>query len=143
MYSFIRLLAQEFILLSAIAFLAVCILAFTNPQAVMDLVQVRLPNTDAYSSIRGAYGGVGLALFISLVYLLLRNRRTGLRFLCLLWGGYALSRMLTIFVEGALGAFGRQWLFIESIGFLMALGLLWVDRGDVLTENSLRSEGRR
>jgi|GEM_PF-1100551 len=143
MQSRIGLLAQGFILLSAAAFLSVSVLAFINPQAVMDLVQVRLPNTDAYSSIRGAYGGVGLTLCISLVYLLLRDRRTGLRFLCLLWGLYALSRVLTIFIEGTLGAFGRQWLLIETTGFLIALSLLWADRRVVFTDTRLRNEGRR
>ena len=139
----IRLLAQGFILLSAAAFLWVSVLAFIDPQSVMNLVQVRLPNNDAYSSIRGAYGGVGLTLCISLVYLLLRNWQMGLAFLCLLWGLYALSRLLTIFIEGTLGAFGRQWLSIEAIGFLIALSLLWADRRVAVTDTGLRHESRR
>ena len=94
----------------------------------MDLVQVKLANTDAFSSIRGAYGGVGLTLFISLIYLMLRDVTKGLAFLSLLWGAYTLSRTITIFAEGALGPFGRQWLLIESIFFLIALSLLWVNR---------------
>ncbi len=143
MQSLSRLLAQGFILLSAAAFLSVSVLAFTNPQSVMDLVQVHLPNNDAYSSIRGAYGGVGLTLCISLVYLLLRDRQLGLRFLCLLLGLYTLSRILTIFVEGTLGAFGQQWLLIEFLGFLIALSLLWVDRRVVLTDTRLHRESHR
>lgn len=120
--------AQGFILLSALALLSVSIMAFANPQSVMDLVGVRLTNTDAFSSIRGVYGGAGLTLFISLVYLMLRDVPKGLAFLCLLWGFYALSRTITIFAEGALGAFGRQWVIIESIFFLIALSLLWINR---------------
>ena len=94
----------------------------------MDLVGVKLTNTDAFSSIRGVYGGVGLTIFITLIYLMLRDAQKGLLFLSLLWGFYALSRTLTIFAEGALGAFGRQWLLIESIFCLISLVLLWANR---------------
>lgn len=120
--------AQGFILLSALSLLSVSLLAFSNPQAVMDLVRVQLTNTDAFSSIRGVYGGVGLTLFISLFYLMVKDVPKGLAFLCLLWGFYALSRTITIFTEGALGAFGRQWLVIESLFFAIALTLLWMNR---------------
>jgi nitrate reductase gamma subunit len=134
--------AQGFILLSALALLSVSVMAFSNPQSVMDLVGVKLTNTDAFSSIRGVYGGVGLTLFITLIYLMLRDVKKGLVFLSLLWGSYALSRILTIFTEGALGAFGRQWLLIESIFCLIALVLLWtnrkVDSTSILQSNATR-----
>lgn len=102
-------------------------MAFSNPQAVMDLVGVQLTNTDAYSSIRGVYGGVGLTLFITLVYLALTDYRKGLVFTSLLWGFYAVSRLITIQVEGALGAFGNQWLTIESTLCALSLLLLWAN----------------
>ncbi|GAB3803694.1 hypothetical protein GCM10028819_33990 [Spirosoma humi] len=120
--------AQGFILLSALALLSVSLMAFSNPQSVMDLVQVQLTNTDAFSSIRGVYGGVGLTLFISLLYLMVRDIQKGLVFLSLLWGFYALSRTITVFAEGPLGAFGRQWLVIETLFFLIALALLYVTK---------------
>jgi hypothetical protein len=94
----------------------------------MDLVHVHLGNTDAFSSIRGVYGGVGLTLFISIVYMLVRDVRHGLMFLCMLWGFYAFSRIMTIFAEGSLGAFGTQWLTIESIFFSIALVLAIIYR---------------
>jgi len=117
--------SQGFILLSAFALLSVSVMAFGNPQSVMDLVGVKLTNTDAFSSIRGVYGGVGLALFITLLYLMFRNITNGLTFLTLLWGFYALSRVVTIFSEGSLGQFGMRWLWIESLLCLMAVVLLW------------------
>ena len=120
--------AQGFILVSALALLSVSVMAFSNPQSVMDLVQVKLTNTDAFSSIRGVYGGVGLTLFISLIYLMRTNVPNGLALLCLLWGFYALSRTITVFTEGALGTFGQQWLLIESVFCLIALTLLWATR---------------
>ncbi|RRB04040.1 DUF4345 domain-containing protein [Larkinella rosea] len=116
--------AQGFILLSALALLSVSVMAFSNPQSVMDLVHVQLHNTDAFSSIRGVYGGVGLTLFISLIYLMINDVNKGLAFLSLLWGFYALSRTITVFVEGALGDFGQQWLVTESVFFIIALVLL-------------------
>ena len=116
------------ILFSAFSLLYVSVTAFISPQAVMDLVQVKLTNTDAYSSIRGVYGGVGLAIVISLVYLAYTDAEKGLQFLALLWGFYALSRLLTIAAEGALGSFGTQWLVIESTLCLLTLVLLMVRR---------------
>lgn len=41
------LVAQGFILVSALALLSVSVMAFLNPQAVMDLVEVNLTSTDA------------------------------------------------------------------------------------------------
>ncbi len=121
-------IAQAFILLSALALLSVSLMAFSNPQSVMSLVQVKLTNTDAFSSIRGVYGGVGLTLFISLLYLMVQDVQKGLFFLSLLWGFYALSRIITLFVEGPLGAFGRQWLIMETLFFIIALTLSWLTR---------------
>lgn len=127
----LRLAAQGFILLSAISLLSVSLMAFANPQSVMDLVAVELNNTDAFSSIRGVYGGVGLTLFVALIYLLRLNFRKGLAFLCLLWGLYALSRLITIFAEGPLGAFGTQWLITESVFFLVAFVLYLLNKSAV------------
>ena len=127
----LRLASQGFILLSAISLLSVSLMAFANPQSVMDLVAVQLNNTDAFSSIRGVYGGVGLTLFVSLMYLLRQNFRTGLAFLCLLWGFYAISRLITIFAEGPLGAFGTQWLITEAVFFVVAFVLYLVSKSAV------------
>lgn len=117
------MLSRGFMGLSALSMLMVSLMAFADPQSVMDLVQVKLDNTDAFSSIRGVYGGVGLTLFITIVYLLWKDVKLGLTFLCLLWGLYTLSRIITIFVEGSLGAFGSQWLIIESCFFAIAITL--------------------
>ena len=116
--------SQGFVILSALSFLYVSILGFVNPQSVMDLVGVILPNNDAFSSIRGIYGGVGLAIVIMLAYLLIKDLYKSVLFLSLIWGGYAISRVMTIGVEGSLGAFGKQWLLIESLFFLISILLL-------------------
>lgn len=121
---FVLLAAKGFILLSAVSFLSVSIMAWVSPQAVMDLVQVQLGNNDALSSIRGVYGGVGLSLFVVLVYLMLKQPVNGLRFLGLLWGFYALSRITTLLHDGALGEFGTRWLTIETVFFILAVTLL-------------------
>ncbi|SFX94780.1 DUF4345 domain-containing protein [Cytophaga hutchinsonii] len=122
------LASKGFILFSALSLLTLSILAFNDPQAVMDLVQVNLPNTDAYSSIRGVYGGVGLTICISLLYLLRRDVQLGLAFLSLLWGLYALSRIITIQIEGSLGNFGSQWLVIESVLFVIGFTLYLLNK---------------
>jgi len=87
-------------------------------------VQVKLDNTDAYSSIRGVYGGVGIAILGALLYLAFTDRKAALGFIALFWGMYAVSRLMTISMEGPLGAFGSQWLVIEGTLCLLALVLL-------------------
>lgn len=115
-----KVIAKGFILLSGICFLSVSLMAFYSPQSVMDLVSVKLTSNDAVSSIRGVYGGVGLTLFITLMYKLYHNFQEGLGLLILLWGSYTASRLITILHEGPLGDFGRQWLGMESLFLLLA-----------------------
>lgn len=126
--TFVSIAAKSFIVLSALSLLSVSIMALHDPQAVMDLVQVKLTTTDAYSSIRGVYGGVGITICISLLYLLKNNLQLALAFLCMLWGFYACSRISTILIEGKLGAFGSQWLIIESILFIIGFTLYIFNR---------------
>jgi hypothetical protein len=119
----IRLFVQIFMSLSAMSILSVSLMAWRNPQSVMDLVGVKLGNNDALSSIRGIYGGVGLLVTATIIYLIRKNEKLGLGFLGMLWGLYALSRITTIVLDGKLGAFGTQWLIIESIFFFSAIVL--------------------
>jgi len=119
---FLRIANRIFIIFSILCLAAVSILSLISPQATMDLVHVQLGNTDAASSIRGVYGGVGISITAALIYLLIRNSRLGVAFLTLFWGMYALSRLITIFADGALGAFGTQWILTESL--LCATGII-------------------
>jgi hypothetical protein len=122
--TFFKIATVALLSFSAFSILMVSIMAFMNPQSVMDLVQVQLPNNDAFSSIRGVYGGVGVTITTVIIYTLFKSRKTGLAFIALLWGTYAVSRLITIAVEGSLGDFGQQWLMIESSLCLMSLVLL-------------------
>jgi hypothetical protein len=123
---FVSISSVVLILFSALSLLYVSVLAIVNPQTVMDLVQVTLPNNDAYSSIRGVYGGVGVTIVIALIYMAIKDAGKGLVFLSMLWGFYALSRVMTIAAEGALGDFGKQWLTIESVLCVLSLTLLFL-----------------
>ena len=120
----VRVATIAFIVFSALCLLMVSLMAFLNPQSVMDLVSVKLTNTDAYSSIQGIYGGVGMTLVISLLYLIRNHANEALLFLTFLWGLYAISRLITILVEGPLGQFGNQWIVTETILCAIALVLL-------------------
>lgn len=120
--------SQFFIGFSIFSLGYVAILSLVDPQATMDLVQTNLPNTDAISSIRGIYGGVGLVITLQLIYLLFKNIQKGLLFLSLFWGAYAVSRFITIFSDGALGDFGNQWIVIETAFCLLAIVLLFLSR---------------
>lgn len=107
--------------ISAIGVFSVSAMAFMDPQGVMDLVQVKLENNDAFSSIRGVYGGVGFSLLAMLGYLAWKDRTAAVGFTGIFWGMYAISRLMTIVMEGELGAFGTQWLMIESTLAIAAL----------------------
>lgn len=121
--TFIRISSQAFIVLCILSLGYVSILSLISPQATMDLVQVRLPNNDALSSIRGIYGGVGLVIIASLIYLFFDNVKKALLFMSAFWGAYALSRLITLLADGPLGDFGSQWLMIESVFCLIAIAL--------------------
>ena len=116
------ILSRGFIFVSVLSLAYVALLAIINPQSVMDLVGVSLPNTDAISSIRGIYGGVGVSICIALVYVGIYHVKEGLAFLSIFWGSYAVSRLITTFVDGALGEFGSTWIVIE--GFFCVLGIV-------------------
>ncbi|MBO9698618.1 MAG: DUF4345 domain-containing protein [Sporocytophaga sp.] len=128
MNRFINYSGTFIICLTALGILMVSVMAFSDPQSVMDLVQVKLPNTDAYSSIRGVYGGAGMTIFITLIYLLFKNKLQGLAFVALLCGFYSVSRILTMVKDGALGSFGTNWMFIEGVMCAAALALLLANR---------------
>ena len=134
----ISLLSKGFVLLSAFSILAVSLMAFQNPQAVMDLVSVKLTNTDAFSSIRGVYGGVGVTIFISLLYTMFKNIMESLGLLIVLWGLYAISRIMTIFTEGSLGDFGNQWLVIELLFCAIAVVLLLFNKKEIQKETKVK-----
>lgn len=124
----VKTISQVFIGISALSTGSVAILTIFNPQATMDLVATTLSNTDAISSIRGIYGGVGIVITILLLYLLLKDYPKGLLFLVMFWGSYAISRLITIFIEGPLGVFGNQWILIETTFCILALTLLFFSR---------------
>ncbi|GAA0879577.1 hypothetical protein GCM10009119_25450 [Algoriphagus jejuensis] len=116
-------LTRVYIGFSILSLFSVSLLALFDPQSVMDLVEVKLENTDALSSIRGVYGGVGITICLSLVYLLLFYPEKGAAFLSIFWGAYAFSRLITLISDGPLGDFGNQWLLVESCLSLIGLGI--------------------
>ena len=116
--------AKGYVLFSILSLIYVSILGIIDPQQVMDMVNVNLSNTDAISSIRGVYGGVGLTISFFLIYLLFKKHQWALSFLVVFWGCYAMSRVLTIMIDGSLGDFGVKWLLIESCLFFLGGSLL-------------------
>jgi len=120
----IPFLSKGFIFFSALSLGYVAILALFSPQSVMDLVGVKLPNTDSISSIRGVYGGVGISIVLLLVYLAIYQTSQGLTFLSIFWGSYAISRIITLVADGPLGEFGTNWLVIESFFCMIGIVLL-------------------
>ncbi len=125
------------VLISALGTLSVSLMALVDPQGVMAMVHTPLDNTDAYSSVRGVFGGVGLTLAAIMVWVFRRDRTAGLGFIALFWGNYALCRALTIAMDGPLGAFGGQWIVIETMLALAALALYVVRKRAVKVHQDL------
>jgi len=125
--------SKGFILISTISLAYVAVMAIISPQAVMDLVGVKLPNNDSISSIRGIYGGVGITLVLMLFYMAFNQTASGLSFLTIFWGAYAFSRIVTWVVDGPLGDFGTKWLIIESC--LCLIGVFLLTFGKKLNNN--------
>lgn len=121
-------IARGFIFVSVLSLAYVALLGLINPQSVMDLVGVTLPNNDAISSIRGIYGGVGISICIALIYVGIYHVKEGLVFLSIFWGSYTVSRLITSVVEGALGEFGSTWIVIEGFFCLLGIVLLLLNR---------------
>ena len=119
------LLTRIYLGFSMLSLLSVSVMALFDPQSVMDMVRVNLNNNDAISSIRGVYGGVGITICLSILYLLIRHPYQGSGFLSIFWGSYAFSRLITMISDGPLGDFGNQWLMIETVMALIGLGL-WI-----------------
>ncbi|MDX5337527.1 MAG: DUF4345 domain-containing protein [Cyclobacteriaceae bacterium] len=115
-----------YLLFSILAILSVSLMALFEPQSVMDFVGVKLSNTDAISSIRGVYGGVGFTICLTLAYLFLLHPEKGAAFLSVFWGSYAFSRLITLISEGPLGDFGNQWMILETLLALMGLSLWYL-----------------
>jgi len=125
---FIPIICKAYLGFSLASILSVSIYGLLDPQGVMDLVQVTLPNTNAISSIRGVYGGVGFTVCMCILYLFLHNLEKGVVLLTVFWGSYAISRLITLLSDGPLGTFGQQWLMIESILCLLGLGIWFASR---------------
>lgn len=125
------------VLISALGTLSVSLMALVDPQGVMAMVHTPLDNADAYSSVRGVFGGVGLTLAAIMVWVFRRDRTAGLGFIALFWGNYALYRALTIAMDGPLGAFGGQWIVIETMLALAALALYVVRKRAVKAHQDL------
>lgn len=120
-----RIISRIYIGFSILSLAYVSLLSLYSPQMTMDLVQTTLPNTDAMSSIRGIYGGVGMVIVATLVYLFVKDVRKGVQFLAVFWFAYMFSRLLTMWIDGPLGDFGKQWLVIESVMCLMAVTITY------------------
>ena len=124
----VKIVSKIFIGFSAFSLGYIALTSLFSPQSTMDLVGTPLPNTDAISSIRGIYGGVGLVITIQLIYLIIKDYFSGLLFLSFFWGAYAISRLITIFMDGPLGDFGNQWIMMESIFCVIASILLLLSK---------------
>lgn len=115
--------AKVFLIIIGLAFLNVGLQAFYNPQIIMDFVNVKLNNVDAFNSIRAYYGGVNTVFAFYIFYGAFKNQKIALT-LCALYGiGFVIGRLYSIIVEGMPGSFILTWLIIETV---LAIGSIFL-----------------
>lgn len=117
-------ISRIFLILMGLSALNIALQALADPQTVMDFVDVELGNITARNSIRALYGGVNLAFALFWLYAAFRAQREGLMLGALYTGGFALGRLLSIAMDGTPGAFAMQWLVVEGVFAVLAMGLL-------------------
>lgn len=132
----VKIASITFVIFTMLTTIYVSILTMINPQATMNLVDVQLTNTDAMSSIRGVFGGVGITIVVLLLFFITSDVKKGVSFLVIFWGMYALSRLITIVIDGGLGDFGTQWLQIESVMFVIAIVLMLLNKKYLSSESN-------
>jgi hypothetical protein len=83
---FLEFATWTIVAISALGTLSVSLTALLDPAGVMALVHTPLDNTDAFSSIRGVFGGVGITLAAAMVWIFRRDRTAAMGFLAMFWG---------------------------------------------------------
>lgn len=117
-------IARIFLLLIGLATLNIAVQALIDPQTVMTMVDVQLGNVTARNSIRAFYGAVNLFFALFWLYAAFRAQRTGLLLAALYTGGFVFGRLLSMALDGMPGAFALQWLVVEGVCAVVAVGLL-------------------
>ncbi|MCB0532664.1 MAG: DUF4345 domain-containing protein [Saprospiraceae bacterium] len=122
-------ITRIFLLLLGLATMNIAVQALIDPQTVMTMVDVQLGNVTARNSIRAFYGAVNLAFALFWMYAAFRAQHTGLLLAALYTGGFVLGRVLSIALDGMPGVFALQWLVVEGVCAVSAVGLLvWRSR---------------
>lgn len=116
----VMIVGYVFVAFSVLSLVWASCLAWIAPKAVMALVHVELNNNDALSSIRGVYGGVGFSLVALIIVMAIKDLQKSLLFLGIFWLLYAISRVITIIVDGPLANFGNTWLKTELFFGILA-----------------------
>nr|WP_287937155.1 DUF4345 domain-containing protein [Algoriphagus sp.] len=119
---------QGYVIFSLLIIAYVSLIALLSPRQIMEMMQINLENNDAISSVRGVYGGLGLAITSILIYLLFNHPDWAFRFLVMYWGGHTLSRIITIVADGELGNFGTYWLLIEGLFFISGMAIFCIKK---------------
>ncbi|MDX1650889.1 MAG: DUF4345 domain-containing protein [Brumimicrobium sp.] len=133
----VLVISKSYIGLCLLSLAYLSVFALIDPRGTMELVNTPLENNDAISSIRGVFGGVGTTICLSLLVLLRKKKYLEiLKFLAVFWLLYAFSRLITLLSDGPLGAFGNQWIMIESFFGIFAL-LLYYFQSKAQLKNTL------
>ena len=109
-----EILIKVFLLLVAIPTLMVGLQGLTNPQAIMDNVDVILGNNSGKSSTRAIYGGMHLMFGGFFVYGAFKMQREALMVVALYTIGFVMGRVVSLVLDGSPNAFISTWIYVEA-----------------------------
>jgi len=118
-------ITQVFLGLMGLAFCKVGIETLINPQAVLDVVGIKLTNPSAYSSMRAVYGGMHLSFGLFCIYGIWKDLTTPLKVLFLYTAGFVVGRLSGIVMEGRPNEFVSTWLITEIVSGIVSVTLLY------------------
>ncbi len=113
--------------LSGLAILATGVTGLTNPQALFTPLDLQIEGVSARNEIRAAYGGMHIGIGILLLVGAWRPAfsRSALWVGLAFMGGLTLGRLVSLFVDGAPGAFVFQLWVPEAIAAVATAALLF------------------
>lgn len=118
-------LIKIFLILVAVPTLMVGLQGLTDPQAIMDNVNVALDTVSGKSSTRAIYGGMHLLFGGFFIYGAFKMQREALIVLALYTVGFVMGRLVSLAQDGSPNPFISTWIFVEAAIAVISLIFLF------------------
>lgn len=111
-------MARVFLWCCAVVFLGLAVALLGWPAEILSKVDLKFETPTAFADIRADYGGciLGVGLFMAWCAMAVDRVRIGLLCCALTLGGYAVGRLLSLFLDGTPKQIIFILLFVEIVG---------------------------